>query len=445
MQPHPEPTPLVVAVRDVLAGLALGPSRAAVAVSGGPDSLALLHLLTEAGPALGLELAVLHVDHGISPESSGVAARVAAVAAQLDVPYFAERLTLDAGISETQARTARWAALERLRRQAGADWIVTAHHLDDQAETVAMRALRGSGPAGLAGMALRDGHIIRPLLPFRRQELARYLRSVGLAAWDDPANREPRHDRSWIRNTLLPQLESRWPAVVTDLARAGADAGRWRQAWDAVLDQLPGLDLQLESDAISVAGGVLGDYDSPLGWAVARALARRAGAVISSGSAERMLRLARSGVSGRWVPLGNGWRASNAFGRLRIERPAAAPAAVVLRDDAGRLSWGAWEFRLAREAAPARQPRRALTAWFPPDVLSVRGPVAGERMRPLGGTGHRPLVRLLQAERVPQGRRDAWPVVVRAGEVVWMPGVCRSGAALPAPGEESLRIDAVHR
>lgn len=415
-----------------------------VAVSGGPDSVALLHLLAEVAPEFGLTLAVAHVDHGISSESRVVAAGVAALAARLGLPCIERQLKLGASATETTARTARWHALRQMQHAAGAAWIVTAHHLDDQAETVMMRVLRGTGPAGLAGMSAQDGNVLRPLLSFRREELAQYLQLCGLGAWLDPANRDPRHDRAWIRNELIPLLQRRWPRVSQDLAGVGGDAGRWRAAWDDALDELGGLDLRSEPDGISVAGGVLAGYSSDMGWAVVRAAARRAGATVSGVNAERVMELARSGVSGRWVPLGDSWRASNAFGRVRIERMVAAPERVAVTPASGTVSWGEWTFTLSQEMAPGRQERRGLTAWFPPGALAIRSPAAGDRMQPLGGPGHRAVVRLLQDEKVPLSRRRVWPLLELAGKPTWMPGICRSQSGLPEPGTEALRIDAVH-
>ena len=119
-------------------------------------------------------------------------------------------------------------------------FVLTAHHADDQVETVLMRALAGSGPAGLAGMAARSGLLVRPLLPFRRALLAGYVRGRALPVWYDPANQNPRHLRSWLRGDALPMLRSRLPKVDEALLSVARQAGRDRAAWDAVLDLLPG-------------------------------------------------------------------------------------------------------------------------------------------------------------------------------------------------------------
>ncbi|HKT60844.1 MAG TPA: tRNA lysidine(34) synthetase TilS, partial [Gemmatimonadales bacterium] len=263
--------------RAHLAVLRLPAARALVAVSGGPDSVVLLHLLHATRELHQLELVVAHFDHGIHPRSAVVASSVRALATRYGLPYEEGRggLGIDAG--ETAARAARYAWLEATRFQLGADLVITAHHADDQVETVLMRALKGSGPAGLAGMASRRGVLVRPLLPFRRAAILRFLRAQGLTAWGDPANQDPRHLRAWLRGDVLPALRARLPRVDDALLRLGRHAARGRAAWNAVVDLLPGLDFRLEHDGFSVAARHLSGYDSRLGESVLMAAARRVG------------------------------------------------------------------------------------------------------------------------------------------------------------------------
>jgi tRNA(Ile)-lysidine synthase len=200
------------------------PGVALVAVSGGPDSVALLHLLADLSDELDLEPVVGHVDHGISRSSAAWARAVAAIAATLDLSFVQERLALGAA-SETRARRERYRAFRRLQREVGARYLVTAHHADDQAETVLYRLLRGSGPAGLAGIPARGpGGLVRPLLPFTRAELTGWLatRAPGVAVVTDPANADLTHDRSWLREALLPMVRGRFPDVDRRLLRRNA-------------------------------------------------------------------------------------------------------------------------------------------------------------------------------------------------------------------------------
>src|SRR5690606_9831728 len=171
--------------------------RALVAVSGGADSVALLDLLVATRERHGLDLAAAHVDHGIHPGSAAVADAVAALAARLGVPLVRGRLRLGPGAGETLARARRHRWLDAARRRTGADLVLLAHHADDQAETVLMRVLRGSAPAGLAGIRPVRGRLVRPLLGASRAELRAHCEARGLPWWDDPANDDPAHLRSW--------------------------------------------------------------------------------------------------------------------------------------------------------------------------------------------------------------------------------------------------------
>jgi tRNA(Ile)-lysidine synthase len=412
-----------------------------VAVSGGADSLALLHLLHATRSEHRLDLVVAHADHGIHPRSADVARRVGTLATALGLPVHVGRLSLGAGTSETAARAARHAWLEKIRLSTDADGIALAHHMDDQAETVLLRILAGTGPAGLAAMARRRGVLVRPLLGIRRSELEAWVRERGSEPWEDPANRDPSHRRSWIRVEILPRIAERVPDVISQLVRVARHAASDRAAWDQVLGVLPALDVRLEADGASVAARPVVEYDSPLARAVLQAVARRAGLALGPTRVRRVLQLARKGASGRFVELGAGWCAEVAFGRLRFFRTLDVPGPVALAATEGSLSWGSWKIRWRPDRAPARQPRDGPVAWFIPEGIQVRAPTTGDRLVPLGGTGHRPVVRCLQDAKVPRGRRAGWPLVVVGGEVLWVAGICRGSVAVPAEGEEAVRVE----
>jgi tRNA(Ile)-lysidine synthase len=425
-----------------LASLGLGPARAVVAVSGGTDSMALLDLLVRSSAAHGLDLVVAHVDHGIAPWSADVARVVAHSASLYGLPSETARLELGPRASETAARAARLASLEAIRLRQGADTLMLAHHADDQIETILMRLLRGSGPAGLAGIATRNGPTVHPLLPFRRQDLARYVLERRLEVWHDPANSDSRHLRSWIRNELIPVVQRRLPDAPAAILAVGDQARQQRVAWQQAVELLPGLEPSLEDGGISVAAPVLRGYDSALGAAVVAAVGRRVGCTIGPARAERVLAVVATGESGRSVPLGGVWRAELAFGRLRIVPAAApAPADLLLGADGGKAVWGRWRFSVGSSQAPAEQARRSMTAWFPAGALMVRPPRRGERVAPLGGMGRRLLVRCFQDARIPRARRAGWPVIEAGGEAVWVPGVCRTEVQVPPVGSEALRVD----
>src|SRR6267142_4594404 len=300
------------------------PGQALVAVSGGVDSVALLDLLSDTASDLGLSLVVAHIDHGIQSDSPTVRQSVAALAEKYGLPFESVELHLGPETTETEARRARYAWLREVQRRRGARYIVTAHHEDDQVETIVLRGLRGSAPAGLAGIAARGrGGLVRPLLPFTRGELLAYVAERGLPVYDDPANRDPRHLRSWVRTTLLPLLHERLgPRLRSDLLAQGRHAASDRRAWDRMLDLVPELALRVEGTAsFTVARASVCGYDNALSVALLRAAARRVGLVLGPTRARRIVALAHR-PSGRRLPLGEGWSAEVAFDQLRVGRDA---------------------------------------------------------------------------------------------------------------------------
>ncbi len=198
-----------------------------VAYSGGADSHALLHALAVLRERLGGELRAVHVDHGLHPDAAAWARHCERICADLCVPLRILRVDARAGRGESpeaSARAARYAALRELIGPG--ELLLTAHHADDQAETVLLQLLRGAGPAGLAGMASRRrfgaGLLVRPLLGFTRAALRGYADAHALAWIEDSANADPAVARSHLRHRVLPALAERWPGYAATLARAAA-------------------------------------------------------------------------------------------------------------------------------------------------------------------------------------------------------------------------------
>src|SRR6185295_9983156 len=223
-------------------------------------------------------------------------------------------------------------------------------------------------------------------------------------------------------------------------------AERERAAWSALLRTLPDLDLHTFSGGADVARGPLRTYDKVLSEALLRALAREAGCLLGPARARRLVRMAESGSSGRFLELGQGWCAEVVFDRLRIRRASGAsqPEQIAWGStEAGSVAWGDW--KIAWRVEPAGESDRAgFTTWVIPGTGEIRAPHEGDRVFPLGGVGRRSVHRLLMEARVPRSERAAYPVVVRGPELLWVPGVCRAAGALPRPGETALRIDARH-
>ncbi len=205
-------------------------------VSGGADSVCLLHLLQACRKEWELSLLVVHIQHGIrGAEALEDAAFVRELAARYSLPFFlvegdVPALAGESGMSEEEAgRKFRYEQLERIRREEGADLIAVAHHRDDQAETVLFNLFRGSGARGLSGMTPRRGRIVRPLLFTARQQIETYLRQQGYEWREDSTNRDTVYSRNRIRRELLPWIEETINSQAGQhIAAAAADIAKWR-------------------------------------------------------------------------------------------------------------------------------------------------------------------------------------------------------------------------
>jgi tRNA(Ile)-lysidine synthase len=293
------------------AGVPAAGDGVAVAVSGGADSLALLHALRVLAGPRGWRLAVLTVDHGLRPGSAADAAFVADHAKSLGLP--ARLLTLTpadleahrAAGPEGAGRAARYEALWPAAGELGCPWLATGHTLDDQAETVLLQLLRGAGPDGLAGMTVRSGRLLRPLLGVRRADTRACCDAAGLPWREDPTNATDAPLRNRVRRHLLPLLEELRPGATQTLARTAALAADERDWLDPIVataltattgvvddraHPFPPSATLPQLDAATLAGMPLG-----LGRRVVRAAAARGGmAVPDAAATDRVLALARA-------------------------------------------------------------------------------------------------------------------------------------------------------
>ena len=200
-----------------------------IAVSGGADSLALADLLNRSQRRFKLKLCIAHFEHGLRGEESLADAEfvkqfasernINFIAESGEVKSFAESKKLSI---ETAARELRYQFLENVRQKLDFDLIALAHHADDQAETILMRMLRGSGSIGLSAMQMKSGHLMRPLLPFRKSELEAYCQKINITPRIDSTNFKTEATRNRIRLDLLPKLKEYNPAIVETLCRLGA-------------------------------------------------------------------------------------------------------------------------------------------------------------------------------------------------------------------------------
>ena len=264
-------------------GAAAEDNRLGLAVSGGPDSLALLLLAAQAMPG---RVAAATVDHGLRSESAAEAAFVGQVCADLGVPHKTLTVIVEPGNLQAEARSARYGALAEWLAADGLSALATAHHADDQAETLLLRLNRASGVAGLAGVRARGLvpgtrlPLLRPLLGWRRSELAAVVAGAGLMAIDDPSNRSDRFDRARLRKALAGADWIDVPALAQSAAHlADADAALdWAAAreWAEQVERTPmGITYRPQAPravALRVLARIVAELDgeAPRGSAVAR-------------------------------------------------------------------------------------------------------------------------------------------------------------------------------
>jgi tRNA(Ile)-lysidine synthase len=192
--------------------------RLLLAVSGGTDSTALLHVMGGLAAARGLVLFAHGVDHGLRTEASAELDQVAELARRLNVPFTRSSVTVPAGGNvQAHARDVRYEALRHRAAQIGSCHIVTAHHADDRAETVLLRLLRGTGLNGLGVIAAKEGDLLRPLLRARRSDILAHLARHELPYATDPSNLSPKYARVRVRREVLPLLEQLNPNIVQHL------------------------------------------------------------------------------------------------------------------------------------------------------------------------------------------------------------------------------------
>ena len=424
-----------------------------VAVSGGPDSTALLAALAELRSRYALRLSAAHVDHALRPESAAEGDAVAALSARLGIPCARRRAAIGHGAGlEARARRARYRALRAMATDAGADWIVTGHTLDDQAETILLHLLRGAGRRGLAGMARVRGRLFRPLLGATRADVRRFLAERDLAFAIDRSNADLAHARNRVRRLLLPLLEAEFNPRLRHAL--GESAGRLADE-DALLDSLARtrLDALVEGEALALDVAA----EPPalarrivrlwLGHAGVRRLAAR--------HVEAVLRLARAASPGS-APIPGPARVVREGGRL-VRRAGRQARATAFCLDIAPGTGVAHPARLWRLELGDIRPRRpgenrvseAARALFDAEVLGpctlvVRPPQPGDRMRLLGG-GSKKVQDVLVDAKVPREARASVPLLVADGEVLWVAGVLRGAGAALGPRTRQVVEGALER
>ena len=353
--------------------------RVVVAVSGGPDSLALLSVLREILPAVPLHLTVAHFDHAWRPDSQDDRDFVASMAAKWGYEFQTARAAGGTPHTESAARTARYAFLRRIAGETNSTAIALGHTQDDQVETLLLHLLRGSGSRGLGAMRRRDRDLARPLLDISRHQIETYLARLHLTPRRDPSNEDPRFTRNRLRQQLLPAIDAFDSGARELLARTADILGEEDRYLD---DAIAHLSDDLVRDRVAFA---------KLPPALQRRLVRRL--VPAAGFLEvEALR--------RGEPPANTAPEREAPAHLAVTTCACDPATFKARDQVGHLDGDVVQLPL---------------------LVATRHP--GDRMRPLGQKSAKRLQDILVDAHVPRHLRDSLPVVWDREEIVWIPGV----------------------
>jgi tRNA(Ile)-lysidine synthase len=428
---------LLEATLEVALGAVDGPL--VLAVSGGLDSMALLHAMVRWAP--GRIAAVATFDHGTGEFATEAASLVAAQARRLGLTVVRERARVS-GRNEADWRRARWQFLERVARGFRAR-VATAHTRDDQLETIVMRYLRGSGARGLAALAAPSA-IVRPWLAVSRAELARWVREERIAYLDDPMNTDRRFLRGRVRHELLPVCEAASPGFAAHLLALAEQAAQWRRDVDRFLDG-EGLVVSADGARVMIPSRVL-EHTTEAGRAVLwPAICARAGVTLDATGTHSAVRFTMTRRRGAQLPLAGGallLRRRDTTGEIfevRRAAPTAGPSSVWRgTSDALPLRFGRWRFRRLAAGVASATPDPWLIALPAGQPVVVRAWVPGDRIRTLGAPAGRRVTRYFSESRVPVPDRPSWPVVLIDDVPVWVPGVCCAAAAPSRPGRSDL-------
>jgi tRNA(Ile)-lysidine synthase len=416
--------------------------RIAVAVSGGADSVALLRRLLEERPNLGIALSVVHIHHGIRPAADEDAAFVGRLAAAHNLTFHLHRTDAPAAAAalhetlEEAARNLRYAFFRQLIAKGEADAITTAHTLDDQAETVLHKLLRGAWTEGLSGihpvLALEPGSILRPFLDNTHAAVQAWLLGLQQPWREDESNRDLAHTRNRIRWELLPLLRTFNPRICEQLARLASISADEESYWQAELDRLlPGLLLpgrptrgggrstHLGEETVAIEHGRLREVHPAVARRILRAAARRLGARLNFEQTEQLLSLtgptpARAGK----FDLPGGITVERSLREIRLTRGSTLPTPGAEHTFVIPGELRAPDYGVCLRAESASTTPATLRPWKPGDRVTLRHT-----------RGPKKVAEVLDRLRVVGAERKNWPVVESEGKIVWM-----RGAEVEAPG-----------
>jgi len=412
------------------------PSRYVIAFSGGLDSTVLLHAFVSLREELEIPLLAIHVDHGLQEDSGAWSDHCREVAQELGVDYRCRAVTvqLESGKGpEASAREARYTALHG--ELSYNDWLLSAHHREDQAETLLLNLIRGSGLAGMAGIgAIRrfgPGWLVRPLLETSRAALLDYASDEALHWLDDPSNTDRRFDRNFLRHEVFPRLKSRWPDVSSRLHRSAQHAGEATE----LLATLAEIDLESlggRAERLPIDG--LLRFRTARQKNLLRHALRRLG--LSTPTAIQLKRILAEVIPARqdaqphvsWPGASVRRYRNNLY--LLPEELVNTPQSMKVSAAEVPLGAGLGVLQFVEGAG------RGLSERFLEADIEVRFRQGGEEFHPLGQSHTRKLKKLLQEEGGGPWMRDRLPLIYAGNELIAVGDLWLAASAVSEPGVE---------
>lgn len=413
-----------------------------LACSGGPDSMALVSIFLHLRQAYRLTLHIAHAEHGIRGSASlGDAAYVRDFCRQHGLPFHPEHLAVPAFAAEnklseeTAARLLRYRFLRRTAKEIGADRIVTAHHLNDQAETVLQHLLRGAGPQGLCGMSPDSRGIIRPLLCLYRAEIEDYCCRHQIAARQDETNFSPDYERNRIRLDLMPRLEEYNVKAAAAICRSARLIAREHSFIAQCAAQKMSELADEDGSSLCLRAAGLKDCHAAVRSEIYRlALASISAALenITFEHIDKIDHLLYNGRIGAVLQLPGGIRVSRGYESLQIclaaAKEASPPKAYSLPakiNGAARLPGG---LVLSLEPAESIFPIRGRNSCFidadkVEGDLFIRSRKNGDRMIPKGMSGSKKIKDILIDSKIPAEQRDSVPLLCDGRGIIWLAGI----------------------
>lgn len=444
-----------------------------VAYSGGCDSHVLLHLLHQLQPELDVQLYAVHINHGLSPHADQWAEQCHKICAELDIPLVVLKVDAKPQPGQSPEEAARHARYQAITSQlAVGDYLCTAHHQDDQAETLLLQLLRGAGAKGLAAMGMQSalGHAtqLRPLLHLSREEIQGYAEANNFTWVDDHSNSDTRFDRNYLRHEVMPCLKQRWPAAARTLSRSADHCAEAAE----LLAELAEQDWQqccVEKE--SAPNGLFPVPPEPVERQVkTEPLQQRIDviniAAVQSLSLARQKNLLRHWVVRNALPLPSEIKLhhiiSDVIGAAEDRMPCVTWPGVEVRRHDGQLHIMSPLIPVDPSiiipwpdlAKPLQLPDGRILVCEPVEQnpalsalllsqgkVTIRYRQGGERLQPANSAHHKSLKQIFQEQRIPHWQRDRVPLVYLNEELVAAVGVCLERAVVRLFADDVFMIE----